>query len=157
VPGHAGDENAEIGDDLLDHLGDGQEAVPTEVLAAARAAFDLKQTGSRLLDLVLDSDDGATVAGQSRQDLARQLEFRCDETSVRVTVVPHADHCDVIGVVNGADLAGAQIRTPELAMPCTIEPKGAFSASDVPRGPASVVLEVRDASRRSMHTDWTLL
>ncbi len=129
------------------------DPVPEALLAAASAAFGLRELDVRVAELVRDSavDASATAV---RGLGARMLSFEAADAAIECEVTARGRRRDVIGQLVGAIAAAVQVQVAGgRAVDVPVDDRGRFSASDLPAGPFRLRCPLADGS--TLMTSWT--
>lgn len=116
------------------------EPVPTDVTAAAQAAFGFRDLDAQIAALIRDSADEPELAGVRDSGSDRLLSFELEDdqpepVTVELQVGTVAqDSRDVVGQISGTTLAGATVDTAGESRDLVLD-SGFFVARGVPAGP----------------------
>jgi hypothetical protein len=139
-------------DELLERLrvaASVHDAVPLDVLAAARGAFALRTLDDELADLLFDSlldEDLVGVRGGG----PRQLSFGADEVTIDVDVDDHG----IVGQLAGPEATGVELQTPDVRLAADVDDLGRFFLDHLPAGPFRLRI---DLGGRRVTTEWVNL
>jgi hypothetical protein len=131
------------------------EPVPTQMLAAGRAAFALREPGAVLADLT--GDHGAAAAGLRGSGLgtARLLTFAGPDIEVEIEVTGNGAAREIAGRLAPPGPARIRVRHPDGELACQADRTGHFALPAVPAGLVSLVFRLPDAT--SIVTSWVRL
>ena len=152
------DDHTDRDEELLDELRrvvGTVDAVPEHVLEAARAAIEWRTIDDELAELLHDSSSEPELAGVRAEAGTRVLSFAGEQVRVEVEVSGSGPGRTLIGQLVPAASARIEIRHAGGVTTVAADPRGRFSAADVPAG--SVSLRCRlDASGhpRALATPW---
>ena len=129
------------------------DPVPEALLAAASAAFGLRELDVRVAELVRDSAVGASATAV-RGLGARMLSFEAADAVIECEVTARGPRRDVIGQLVGVVAAGVQVQVAGAGtVDLPVDDQGRFSASDLPAGPFRLRCSLADGS--TLMTTWT--
>ena len=129
------------------------DPVPEALLAAASAAFGLRELDVRVAELVRDSAVGASATAV-RGSGARMLSFEAADAVIECEVTARGPRRDVIGQLVGVVAAGVQVQVAGAGtVDLPVDDQGRFSASDLPAGPFRLRCSLADGS--TLMTTWT--
>jgi hypothetical protein len=110
------------------------DPVPEVLLAAARAAFGLRDLDARVAELVRDSAVGATATAV-RGLGARLLSFEAAGTVIECEVTAHGTRRDVIGQLVGSVASALRVQVVGAeAVDVRVDEQGRFAVSGLPAG-----------------------
>lgn len=140
---------SESDEKLLERLRSAVQAadpVPAQVLAAARAAFTLRQLDAELLELQRDSlREPAAAARAGAED--RILSFVSGAVTVDVEVVEIGERRDLVAHVAGAELTAASVEIDGVSTEVTPGADGLLTARGLRSGTLCLDLTT-DAGQR---------
>jgi hypothetical protein len=156
-PGH----DAAADDELIGRLrriAAAADPVPEAVMAAARAAFALRDLDARLAELVRDSDvDAPLMAVRStvaRGTESRMLSYEAGGTTIECEVMSRAGQRDVSGQLSGGTAAAVEAQFPgEPPVKVPVTAHGWFSVRGLPSGPFRLRCRMIDGA--TIVTTWT--
>jgi hypothetical protein len=146
--------------DLLAELRDAGrlDPVPTDALAAAKAAFMWRTIDAELAELTYDSLlDDQPLAGVRSSTPARFLSFASDPAnlSVELEAITEGERRRLVGQLVPAQRGQIEVRHAGGAVTVEVDDLGRFTADDLAPGPIS--LHCRAASGATVATDWVLV
>jgi hypothetical protein len=129
------------------------DPVPEGLLAAARAAFGLRELDVRVAELVRDS--GVGVPATAVRGLgARLLSFEAADAVIECEVTARGGRRDVIGQLVGAVAAAVQAQVAGAgAVDARVDDHGRFSISELPAGLFRLRCSLADGTM--LMTSWT--
>jgi hypothetical protein len=143
-------------DELIAHLrrvAAVADPVPEALLAAASAAFGLRELDVRVAELVRDSAVGAPATAV-RGLGARLLSFEAADAVIECEVTARGVRRDVIGQLVGAVAAALLAEVAGTgAVAARVDEDGRFSVSDLPAGLFRLRCSLVDGS--TLMTSWT--
>lgn len=130
------------------------DPVPEALLAAARAAFGLREVDVRVAELVRDSAVGAPATAV-RGPGARLLSFEAADAVIECEVTAHGSRRDLVGQLVGAVAAAAvQVQVAGAdAVDAGVDEHGRFAVSGLPAGLLRLRCPLADGS--TLTTSWT--
>jgi hypothetical protein len=129
------------------------DPVPEALLAAASAAFGLRELDVRVAELVRDSAVGASATAV-RGLGARMLSFEAADAVIECEVTARGSRRDVIGQLVGAVAALLQVQVADArAVDVAVDDHGRFSVGNLPAGPFRLRCSLTDGS--TLLTSWT--
>ncbi len=131
------------------------DPVPAAVLAAARAAFDLRTLDADLAELVADSrDSAALVRGPSGR---RQLAFAAGAVTLDVEVTADGSRRRLLGFAEGTSgpVTAQSSRVGVDPVTVSLDEAGRFLVDGLPAGPTR--LSCPGAGGRPVVTAWAVL
>lgn len=142
---------------------------PDTVVEAAHRAIDLRVGDKEIArpnqepGLAPDVERGVVIPWRSAGDVALspaatwERTFSAGEVLVDLVLFAERER-RLVGMVRGADLAAAALRTLGGERICDAETSGWFRAVDVPEGPLSVMLDIGNPPQsRRIVTEWRAL
>jgi hypothetical protein len=151
-------------DELLAALGralQGQDPVPDEVVAAARATFSWRTIDAELAALTFDSvTDADALVGVRGGGGPRALTFEHDDVVVEVEVTEHGARRSLVGHVAPAPLEWVEVQQAGRADAVRQETDahGRFQIPDLVAGPFRLLCRFRPgAPWPVMHTEWVTI
>jgi hypothetical protein len=128
------------------------DPVPATLIAAARAAFALRDADARIAELVRDSVLDAPLAAV-RGDDVRMLSFEAGGTAIECEVTARADGRDVHGQLSGAAATSVEAQVPSRQpVGADVQPHGFFSVRGLPPGPFRLRCRLTDGA--TIVTSW---
>jgi hypothetical protein len=129
------------------------DPVPEALLAAASAAFALRELDVRVAELVRDSAVGASATAV-RGLGARMLSFEAADAVIECEVTARGSRRDVIGQLVGAVATAVQVQAAGArAVDVPVDSRGGFSIAGLPAGPFRLRCALADGS--TLLTSWT--
>lgn len=129
------------------------DPVPEALLAAARAAFGLREVDVRVAELVRDSAVGAPATAV-RGPGARLLSFEAADAVIECEVTARAARRDLVGQLVGAVAAAVQVQVAGAeAVDAGVDEHGRFAVSGLPAGLLRLRCPLADGS--TLMTSWT--
>ena len=131
------------------------DAVPSAVLAAAKASLTWRTIDTELADLAFDSSvDESPVLVRGPESDEQLLTFETEELAVDLQVTKRGDGRRLVGQLAPAGVAEIEVRTSSgVVATITSDELGRVPAVDVPAG--SVSLRIQRAGETSaIVTDW---
>jgi len=129
------------------------DPVPEALLAAASAAFGLRELDVRVAELVRDSAVGASATAV-RGLGARMLSFEAGDAAIECEVTARGSRRDVIGQLVGAVATALQVQVAGArAVDVRVDSRGGFSIAGLPAGPFRLRCALADGS--TLMTSWT--
>ncbi|MEN8113323.1 MAG: hypothetical protein ABFS21_02950 [Actinomycetota bacterium] len=142
---------------------------PDTILDAAHRAFELRVGDKEIArpnqepGLVPAVERGVVIPWRATGDVTLspsatwERTFSAGDISVDLVLFAERER-RLVGMVRGADLAAATLRTLDGERGCDIEASGWFRVVDIPEGPLSVMLDIGDpAQSRRIVTEWRAL
>ena len=127
--------------------------VPEALLAAASAAFGLRELDVRVAELVRDSAVGASATAV-RGLGARMLSFEAADVVIECEVTARGHRRDVIGQLVGAVATAVQVQVAGTRpVDMRVDARGGFSVAGLPAGPFRLRCALADGS--ALVTSWT--
>jgi hypothetical protein len=155
-----GDEHVEPWEDRL--LGELRElartadAVPPDVVFAAKGAIAWRRIDAELAELTSDSLQGDALAGLRGGDAVRMVTFEAGDVSVEMEVTTAGDRRQLIGQVVPPQAAGVEVRSEHGNVEVDADSLGRFRLVHLAAGPASLRCRLA-ASGRVIETGWIVL
>ena len=143
-------------DRLLEELAsalDATDPVPERFIEAAKESFTWRTIDIELAELVFDSAE-AELAGVRGVDATRQVTFQAPGFEIEVAIISDGTR-RLVGQVVPPHEGTVELRFGEQSMTTEADSLGRFSFEDVPLGPISLRLELRDGA--VVQTAWTLV
>jgi hypothetical protein len=153
--GHGASED----DRLLEALGEALralDAVPPEVVTAAKEAFTWRTIDDELLALSLDSlTDDQLLAGVRGRG-PRSLTFEDPDVAIEIEVVDQGQQRTITGQATAEGLRAVQLHAGAQQEPIDVQVDelGRFHASDVPAGPLRIRVLLDGDPPRTVATEW---
>jgi hypothetical protein len=150
-------------DQLIAHLrriAADADPVPRALLAAARAAFGLRELDVQVAELVRDSAVGASATAV-RGPGPRLLSFEVPSSQavdavIECEVTARGPRRDVIGQLVGVAAAALRVQVAEAGpVDVRVDDHGRFSVSDLPGGLFQLRCSLADGS--TLMTSWTAI
>ena len=141
--------------DELNRLAARADTVPERLLAAARDAFGLRESGARVADLVRDSAVDIAAAAVRRPGL-RMLSFESGGMAVECEITAHASRRDIFGqfVGGAASVVDAQV-AGQAAITVPVDADGCFGVRGLLPGPVRLRCHLADGTL--LVTSWALI
>ncbi len=134
------------------------DPVPGAVMAAARAAFGLRDLDAQIAELVRDSAMDAPLtavrATVARGAEARMLSYEAGGTTIECEVTARAGQRDVSGQLSGGAASAVEAQVPggpPVSVP--VSAHGWFSVRGLPSGPFRLRCRMTNGTR--IVTTWT--
>jgi hypothetical protein len=108
---------------------------PAEVLAAARAAFTVRDLDAELAVLLLDSwdpDPARPLASVRSEGAPRLLSYALRHATIDLEVTERGGACEVIGHVTGVQPEELELESVHHRTPCRIDALGRFMTRIAP-------------------------
>ena len=145
----------ELDEELLVRLRamfDAVDPAPPIVVETAKAAFGLRRLDAELAELVRDSidDRGSLLAIRGEGDV-RLISFETEAVTVELQVTERGAQRDLVAQVTGADVANAEVETPQRRHGAALE-DSMVTADGVPAGLLRLHLTTGDG--RDLVTSW---
>ena len=131
-----------------------RDAVPAEVVDAARASFAWRTVDDELAALVYDSADQLVLAGVRSRGAARQLTFERAGITIEVEV-GGAGHPSLVGQIVPPQGGHLEVRHLDGSVHVDVDKMGRFDVSPAPKG--LVCLRFTSETGRRLATDWSRL
>jgi hypothetical protein len=129
------------------------DPVPEALLAAASAAFGLRELDVRVAELVRDSAVGASATAV-RGLGARMLSFEAADAVIECEVTARGSRRDIIGQLVGTVATALQVQVARArAVDVRVDSRGGFSIADLPAGPFRLRCSLADGT--TLMTSWT--
>jgi hypothetical protein len=135
------EDHSERDEELLDDLRRAVTAfdpVPAHLVDAAESALDWRTIDDELAALLNDSSAEPELAGVRSGDTGRLLSFAGANVRIEVEVSGSGPARTLTGQLVPAGSARIEIRHADRVMTVTADPRGRFSAADVPAGSVSL-------------------
>jgi hypothetical protein len=133
------------------------DAVPPEVVSAAKEAFTWRTIDAELAELTFDSVADALTGVRGSSTGPRALTFEYDEVVVEVEVTEHAGRRTLAGHVAPSSPEWVEVHQAAGGEPMRVEADalGRFGASGIGAGPFRLLCRFRPDARPSMMlTEW---
>ncbi len=134
------------------------DAVPSEAVAAARAAFMWRTIDAELAELTYDSLlDDQPLAGVRSTTPARFLSFASEPANltVEIEVLSEAETRRLVGQFVPGQRGEVEVRHASGSLTIEVDELGRFTVDDLTPGPVS--LRCQAASGATVATDWVLV
>jgi len=137
----------------LRRVGAQADPVPEALLAAASAAFGLRELDVRVAELVRDSAVGASATAV-RGLGARMLSFEAADAVIECEVTARGSRRDVIGQLVGVVATAVQVQVAGArTVDVRVDSRGGFSIAGLAAGPFRLRCSLADGS--TLLTSWT--
>ncbi|MCW2933351.1 MAG: hypothetical protein JWM19_4313 [Actinomycetia bacterium] len=129
------------------------DPVPEAVMAAARAAFGLRDLDARVAELVRDSEVDAPLMAVRGAE-ARMLSYEADSTTIECEVMTRAGQRNVSGQLSGGVASAVEAQVPGgPPMSVPVSAHGWFTVHGLPSGPFRLRCRMTDGA--TIVTAWT--
>ncbi|MGH2786417.1 MAG: hypothetical protein ACRDJV_00730 [Actinomycetota bacterium] len=134
------------------------DAVPPQVLAAARGSYTWRTIDAELAELTYDSllDDDA-LAGVRSGAQPRQLTFESGELTIELEVGFAARGKRIVGQLIPTQAAAIEIRHPAGEEAVQADELGRFAAEIMTAGPVSFSCRLQTNGEKTITTDWIII
>jgi len=150
--------HADRDDELLDELRRAVTAidtVPGHAIEAAEAALGWRTIDDELAELLHDSSVEPELAGVRGEEGTRVLSFAGERVRVEVEISGSGPARTLMGQLVPAVSARIEIRHADHVMTVAADPRGRFSAADVPAGSVSLRCHLDAPGHpRALATPW---
>jgi hypothetical protein len=142
--------------DRLRPLVEGDDPVPPEVVAAARAASTWRTIDAELAELV---EDSLSVAAGVRGGASRLLTYRAGDLTIEVEVSTADERLRILGQVVPARAALVRVEQVGNAVEVGTDELGRFRVTGLPSGSTRLCCTLLGpaAAGEPVRTQWTLL
>ena len=134
------------------------DAVPEEVLQAARGSYTWRTIDSELAEIAYDSllDEDALARVRSGAQ-PRQITFEASDLTIELEVAVVADRRRIVGQLIPTQPAAVDIRHPSGRLSVEADELGRFVAEGTIVGPVSLSCTLEGGERKTVNTDWIVI